>query len=284
MTACPPLAAPPVADVFTGDAAGVHTPHIPALIAAPGGTRLASGEARKMAGHDAGPTDRVCKRNRRLARGVLLLLLGAGVLLPAHGADRPAGAARFRDGGDGTVTDLGTGLVWLRQADALGTNAWEAAVGACLRLAAGGVEGLADRSKPGEWRLPTAHELLTLTDAGLLGGSLGTNAPFTGLPNRRQKRFFWTQTAGFHDASQAFQVHLQGAGGVEPAGKERLGLVWPVKGNCKRLTRHEGRVPDLTATFARLTASEKRRAEINALYDVAGLRLKREFVTLRTKA
>ncbi|NLF23437.1 MAG: hypothetical protein GX590_09790, partial [Lentisphaerae bacterium] len=42
--------------------------------------------------------------------------------------------------------------------------------------------------------------------------------------------------------------------------------------------------PDLTATFARLTASEKRRAEINALYDVAGLRLKREFVTLRTKA
>jgi len=225
------------------------------------------------------------RRGHHTHSWLLLGVLGGALLLQeAAGAAASAADARFRDMGNGTVTDLETGLVWLRQADALGTNTWEEAVAACARLAAGGVDGLADRSTAGDWRLPTAHEFLTLTKAGLIGGSLSTNHPFAGLPTPRQKRGFWSQTEGFHDASQAFQVHLRGAGGAEPAAKQCYNLAWPVKGRCKRLPRHEGRVPDLSATFARLTASEKQRAEINSLYDVTGLRLKREFVTVETKA
>lgn len=157
-----------------------------------------------------------------LALFLLVLLGGVALLQVCAGTE-----TRFRDRGNGTVTDLSTGLVWLQRADALGTNTWEKTVAACAALAAGRVEELSDRSRPGEWRLPTAHELLTLTEAGLLGGSLPANHPFAGLPVPRQKRFFWTQTEGFHDASKAFQVHLRGAGGTEPVEKTRHGLAWP---------------------------------------------------------
>jgi hypothetical protein len=214
----------------------------------------------------------------------LFLLTALALAQPARSEEASPAGKRFRDMGDGTVTDRDTGLVWLRQADALGTNAWGEAAATCAQLAAGTVEGLTERSKAGDWRLPTAHELLTLTDAGLIGGHLPEGHPFAGLPSQRQKRFFWTQTEGFHDSTKAFRVHLQGRGSVDPAEKDHAGLAWPVKGRCKRLPKHEGGIPDLTATFERLTASEKQRAEINALYDVTGLRLKREFVTLGTKA
>ncbi len=230
--------------------------------------------------HDAIPNPAHPRRPRHRIVLLLLVLLG-GVALPPARAETET---RFRDRGNGTVVDRATGLVWLQRADALGTNTWEKAVAACAALAAGRVEELSDRSRPGEWRLPTAHELLTLTEAGLLGGSLPANHPFSGLPVPRQKCFFWTQTEGFHDTSKAFQVHSWGAGAAEPVEKMRQGMVWPVRGSCKRLPRHEGRIPDLSVPFERLTASEQRRAEINSLYDVAGLRLKREFVTLKAKA
>jgi hypothetical protein len=224
------------------------------------------------------------RRGRRTHARLLLGMLGAALLLQGTaGAAADEGAARFRDNGNGTVTDLATGLVWLQQANALGTNTWEEAVAACAKLAGGDVEGLADRSRAGQWRLPAAHEMLTLTKVGLLGGELSTNHPFAGLTARHQKRLFWTRTEGFHDSSRAFQVNLHGAGSVKPAEKSVHALAWPVKGKCRRLPRHTGRIPDLGATFARLTPSEKERAEINSLYDVQGLRLKREFTTLGTK-
>ena len=208
------------------------------------------------------------RRGRRTHARLLLGMLGGtatGTVTPPQVARRAA-----RDNGNGTVTDLATGLVWLQQANALGTNTWEEAVAACAKLAGGDVEGLADRSRAGQWRLPAAHEMLTLTKVGLLGGELSTNHPFAGLTARHQKRLFWTRTEGFHDSSRAFQVNLHGAGSVKPAEKSVHALAWPVKGKCRRLPRHTGRIPDLGATFARLTPSEKERAEINSLYDVQG--------------
>lgn len=60
---------------------------------------------------------------------------------------------RFIDNGDGTVTDVDTGLMWEQAGQAPGT--WEAALAACESLT---LAGYAD------WRLPTVKELQTLVD------------------------------------------------------------------------------------------------------------------------
>jgi len=66
-------------------------------------------------------------------------------------------ANRYVDCGNGTVADTVTGLIWLKQADCLGTNGWAAANGAAAALANGAC-GLADGSSAGDWRLPTQAE------------------------------------------------------------------------------------------------------------------------------
>lgn len=220
--------------------------------------------------------------HRAPLRPVLLVIMLCGLCLQAGFAtgDEP----RFRDLGDGTVADRETGLVWLRQADALGTNTWEGAIEACAGLKAGGTEELQGRSRAGTWRLPAAHEILTLTDRGLIGSPISTNHPFSGLKTQRQATFFWTSSEGYYDTGTAFRVEVKGNGGVAISGKREFGRVWPVKGAARRLAQHEGKAPDLVSSFAKLTSQEKERAEINALYDVAGLRLRREFVRLRTSA
>lgn len=218
------------------------------------------------------------RREFRVAKTAWLLLVAGGVAIAA------AAGERFRDLGDGTVQDRETGLVWLREVEQLGTLSWEEAVKACQHLAAAGVEGLRDRSKPGTWRLPTAHELLTLTRYGLTGGAFSTNTPFAQLNERQRRSYFWSSTETGYITNAAFRVDIRGSGKLFMGGKEQLGFAWPVKGSSKRLAQHEGRRPDLSDSFASLTKGEQERAEFNDLYDVAGLRLKREFVALKSAA
>ena len=78
---------------------------------------------------------------------------------------------RFVDCGNGTVTDNQSGLVWLANADCIGSLDWYEAMaavasladleadGACLGLTTKECDcGLSDGSSPGEWRLPTVTE------------------------------------------------------------------------------------------------------------------------------
>jgi len=67
------------------------------------------------------------------------------------------GATRVVDCGNGTVTDVATGLVWLKRADCLSQTDWKAANQAAARLKTGDC-GLTDGSSPGDWRLPTKAE------------------------------------------------------------------------------------------------------------------------------
>ena len=78
---------------------------------------------------------------------------------------------RFVGCGDGTVTDMQTGLVWLADAACFelyypsqGTD-WIGAIAAVASVS-DGTCGLTDGSSPGDWRLPTSAEL----DALLVGG------------------------------------------------------------------------------------------------------------------
>ena len=83
----------------------------------------------------------------------------------------PIGIGRYFDCGNGTVTDTVTGLIWLKQADCLGSAQWAAANQAAAGLAETAVPscGLTDGSRPGDWRLPTKTEWETTIEEAALG-------------------------------------------------------------------------------------------------------------------
>lgn len=81
-----------------------------------------------------------------------------------HGPDRMA----FRDNGDGTVSDLTTGLTWTKAFR--NPSSWEEAVQAARALEAGGHH---------DWRLPTIKELYSLVDfSGAFRRSAEDSRPF----------------------------------------------------------------------------------------------------------
>lgn len=61
------------------------------------------------------------------------------------------------DCGNGTVTDIANGLIWLKNANCFGRKNYAAANQAAASLAEGQC-GLTDGSSPGDWRLPTVAE------------------------------------------------------------------------------------------------------------------------------
>lgn len=69
-----------------------------------------------------------------------------------RGADY--GENQFHDNGDGTVTDLATGLMWQQADDGNGRN-WEDALAYAEELSLAGYD---------DWRLPNAHELQSIVD------------------------------------------------------------------------------------------------------------------------
>ncbi|MDD5333074.1 MAG: RICIN domain-containing protein [Rhodoferax sp.] len=73
-----------------------------------------------------------------------------------------SGSARWCKQDDGTVKDMTTGTVWLRDAGCAGWRVYSDAVTWTTGLASG-VCGLTDASKAGDWAIPDASGLLALT-------------------------------------------------------------------------------------------------------------------------
>jgi hypothetical protein len=65
---------------------------------------------------------------------------------------------RFLDNADGTVTDCGTGLIWLKNANCYGIQSWDNATAKMAGLNSGEC-GLSDGSTEGDWRRPTTFDL-----------------------------------------------------------------------------------------------------------------------------
>src|SRR3954454_20687 len=101
----------------------------------------------------------------------------------------PFPVPRFEPKGDGTVTDQLTGLVWLKNANAFGTRAWDEALAACNTLSNGSA-GLEDGSAPGEWHLPNLFELRSLMDYSQFGPALTPGHPFENV----QTSLYWSST------------------------------------------------------------------------------------------
>jgi len=150
-----------------------------------------------------------------------------------HGKGQPLPSPRFSDNGNGTVTDLLTGLVWLQDlADVATPLTWEEALRTCNALATGKA-GLSDGSQAGEWRLPNRNELLSLIDYASTDPVLTPGHPFRNV----SADVHWTSTTRLDspklkyaeavtNAARTVDLRRGLSGHLEKAGGAR---VWPVR-------------------------------------------------------
>ncbi len=149
---------------------------------------------------------------------------------------------RWCDNLDGTVTDMTTGLVWLKKADWGGLKPWRNSSVDCSSpnytcyddahtragILSAGTAGadLSDGSVEGDWRLPTKTELINLA-SGTEPVLYGTPRAFTGV---QDDFYYWSSTtlAGAYLA-YAWLVHMLD-GDVGAPNKVYDGYVWPVRG------------------------------------------------------
>ena len=102
------------------------------------------------------------------------------------------GQNQYQDNGDGTVTDVITGLMWQKADDGMGRN-WEQALAYAESLELGGYD---------DWRLPNAHELQSIVDytrSLQTTGSPAIDTVFTCTPiidegGDTNYGFYWTGT------------------------------------------------------------------------------------------
>ena len=146
---------------------------------------------------------------------------------------KPGKQGRFKDKGDGTVEDLLTGLIWLKDANCFGPQLWQGALEAANALAAGQC-GLTDKSTVGDWRLPNINELHSLVDRGFVDPALSKAAgdgqwtegdAFSGV----QSAFYWSSTSYVDYPGYAWGLDLY-YGGDYFGWKTDGGYVWPVRG------------------------------------------------------
>jgi len=123
---------------------------------------------------------------------------------------------RFTDGGNGTVLDNLTALVWIKDAQHIkGTMAWADALAACNDL---------DFAGHNDWRLPNARELLSLVDYEAHDPALPQGHPFDNV----QYLFYWSSTTYDANAVNAWGVYLCN-GYAFNYHKATKAYVWPVR-------------------------------------------------------
>ncbi len=147
---------------------------------------------------------------------------------------------RFTDGGDGTVTDNLTDLVWMDDGSCLGQEVWSDALSACNTLASGSCD-LSDGSSPGDWRLPNRKELLSLAHLGQFNPSLPDTAgpgqwtagdPFAHLI----LSWYWSSTTFAENPDDAWMVDIYW--GIESYYDNKIAdhYVWCVRGGATPLS------------------------------------------------
>lgn len=142
---------------------------------------------------------------------------------------------RWCDNTDGTVTDMTTGLVWLKDASWGGAKAWscEAELPSCFNayddahtragILSNGMAGLSDGSVKGDWRLPTKSELV-----GIIQGEEAVSSQIPHLFIEVQSDLYWSSTAiEFSDGAWIVGMSI---GAVTIFPKPNAFYVWPVRG------------------------------------------------------
>lgn len=127
------------------------------------------------------------------------------------GGTRP----RFVDHADGTVTDVVTGLMWLKKPKQIAVK-WEEAVAYCRNLEFQGLSG---------WRLPTIQELRDLRDKRYQNPALPPQHPFAGIQTHIG---FWSKSKHRFGPKYVYQMNLW-FGKIGYQRKDEHGIVWPVR-------------------------------------------------------
>lgn len=151
--------------------------------------------------------------------GYTLNPLENGYIRPGVAWPRP----RFRDNNNGTITDMATGLLWLKNANAFGKRSWAQALSDCAALASG-MAGLSDGSTAGQWRLPNRNEMASLLDYSQANPCITQGHPFASVQLLR----YWTSTTSAANTGNAWNISSTG-GGAYTGGKANLYYVWPVR-------------------------------------------------------
>jgi hypothetical protein len=125
---------------------------------------------------------------------------------------------RFVDNGDNTITDTRTGLMWVKDHNALGKQSagyltWPKAIDACKDL---------DHAGRKDWRLPTREELLSIVDPSKYDPAI--DPIFTNT----HSDWYWTSTGVAWGSGSAWFVYFLN-GNVYSYGKDYESYVRPVR-------------------------------------------------------
>jgi hypothetical protein len=142
---------------------------------------------------------------------------------------------RFTNNNNGTVTDGLTGLIWLHNANAFEMKTWVKALDAASTLESGSIQGLADGSAKGDWRLPNITELLSLMNyrfsSPALSNAMGTGQWVAGDPFLNVKSDgYWSSTStAWAPTTEAVVVSMNGPY-MHTYSKGFQAYVWCVRG------------------------------------------------------
>ena len=142
---------------------------------------------------------------------------------------------RWCDQQNGTVKDMTTGLVWLKNAGYYVPRQWDVPVGSdeidAHEQAAGiwdghyGPPDLSDGSVEGDWRLPTKNELV-----GIITGDEYIRGSSPYFFDNVQSFSYWSSTTGASNQLGAWLVSML-SGYVGYGSKTSYFYVWPVRGS-----------------------------------------------------
>lgn len=142
----------------------------------------------------------------------------------------PFPSPRYSDNGDGTVTDLRSGLIWLKNANAYGEISWPEALETLKHLSSG-QHGLSDGSEAGDWRLPNINELQSLVDLDSdHGPALPDDHPFENL----QAANYWSSSTVAAAPPLGWYIALAVAPPVFDL-KMNTMRIWPVRGTSDKV-------------------------------------------------
>ncbi|ODS30680.1 MAG: Caspase domain protein [Candidatus Scalindua rubra] len=128
---------------------------------------------------------------------------------------------RFVDNGDGTITDLRTNLMWLKNAKPLFSSlTWKKANEYCKKL-----ESSRAGKGYGDWRLPTIEEWKELIDTTQKNPALPPGHRFSNVVTFKE---YWSKSQHKFGPGYAWQVNLWN-GKPEGQNKKKRALVWPVR-------------------------------------------------------
>jgi hypothetical protein len=133
---------------------------------------------------------------------------------------------RWCDNGNGTVRDMTTGLIWLKDASWGGNYQWGTTMFDRVSTLANGAvltgtpATLTDGSAAGDWRMPTKAELVALTT--------GTEAVLSGTPRAFSgvQGYYWS---GSSDGTLYAWGVVMDDGHVFNFGRDDVNYVWPVR-------------------------------------------------------